>query len=363
MEAFNLAIALGPGLDANDIYNTTMRSLVIGGTRNLGPSIVRALLERGYGVTVLNRGQTHDDLPPEVERLRCDRTDPEQMKQTVGGREFDVVVDTTLYNGPEAEAVVELFANRVGRYIFLSTGQVYLVRVGPERPFKEEDYAGPLMAEPPHSAVSDHQNWVYGFEKRAAEDVFARAWEQRRFPFTSLRMPIVNSERDHYDRLYGYFLRLRDGGPILVPEGDGLPLRHVYGEDVAQAIVRLLALDVGRGRAFNISQDETLSLQHFLELLAKLMHSPLDMVRVPRAELEREGLLPDCSPFSGRWMSSLDNLRSKKELEIAYTPLKAYLEKLVRCFQAATDRKVDGYLQRSKELELANRFARPTLAP
>jgi nucleoside-diphosphate-sugar epimerase len=348
---------------AHDIYNTTMRSLVIGGTRNLGPSIVRALLEQGYGITVLNRGQTHDDLPPAVERLRCDRTNPAQLKQAVGGREFDVVVDTTLYNGIEAESVVELFTDRVGRYVFLSTGQVYLIRVGVERPFKEEDYEGPLMAEPSHSDVSDHQNWVYGFEKRSAEDAFARAWEQRQFPFTSLRMPIVNSERDHYDRLYGYFLRLRDGGPILVPEGDGLPLRHVYGEDVAQAIIRLLALDVGKGRAFNISQDETLSLQHFLELLAKLMHSPLDMVRVPRAELEREGLLPDCSPFSGRWMSSLENLRSKKELEISYTPIQAYLERLVRHFQAATDRKVDGYLQRSKELELANRFARPTLAP
>jgi nucleoside-diphosphate-sugar epimerase len=330
-----------------------MHSLIIGGTRNLGPSIVRALLQQGHGVTVFNRGQTPDDLPPEVERLRGDRTDREQLKQALGGREFDSVIDTTLYNAPEAEAAVELLAGRIGRYVFLSTGQVYLVRLGLERPFREEDYSGPVMDEPPASNVSDHQNWVYGFEKRAAENVFAHAWEQREFPFTSLRLPIVNSERDHYDRLYGYFRRLQDGGPILLPEGDGLPLRHVYGEDVTQAIVRLVTTDIGKGRAFNISQDETFSLQQFLELLAELMGSSLLAVRLSREELEREGLLPDCSPFSGKWMSSLENLRSKEELGISYTPVGTYLNKLVSCFQAVPARKIDGYLQRRREVDLA----------
>ncbi len=329
-----------------------MRSLVIGGTRNLGPSIVQALLQQGHNVTVLNRGQTTDDLPPQVERLLGDRTKPEQLKEALGGREFDLVVDTTLYNGAEAEAVVELLSGRAGRYVFLSTGQVYLVRPGLQRPFREEDYSGPVMDPPPQSNASDYQNWLYGFDKRAAEDVFARAWEQRRFPFTSLRLPIVNSERDHYERLYGYFLRLRDGGPILVPEGEGLPLRHVYGEDVAHAIVRLVSGDEGKGRAYNIGQDETLSLQQFLELLAKLMGSTLHLAQAPREELEREGLLPDCSPFSGKWMSSLDNLRSKKELGIAYTPFQVYLSKLVRYFEAAPARAIKGYLQRPGELAL-----------
>ncbi len=151
-----------------------MRSLIIGGTRNLGPSIVHALLQRGYEVAVFNRGQTRDDLPEEVERLRGDRTNPEELKRVLTGREFDLVIDTTLYTGAEAEAAVELFKGRVGRYIFLSTGQVYLVRVGAERPYKEDDYAGPVMAEPPKSNISEYENWRYGFDKRAAEDVFAQ---------------------------------------------------------------------------------------------------------------------------------------------------------------------------------------------
>jgi nucleoside-diphosphate-sugar epimerase len=330
-----------------------MRSLVIGGTRNLGPSIVQALLHQGHEVAVFNRGQTRDNLPEEVERLRGDRTDPSQLKQALGGREFDLVVDTTLYTGAEAEAAVELFANRMGRYIFLSTGQVYLVRMGVERPFKEEDYAGPVMAAPPKSDISEYNNWLYGFDKRAAEDVFARAWTEQKFPFTSLRLPMVNSERDHYDRIYGYFLRLQDGEPILIPEDAGLPLRHVYGEDVAQAIARLAANGLGKGCAYNLAQDETLALDQFLEMLAETMHRPLKVIRVSRETLDRDGLLPHCSPFSDPWMSSLDNAHSKAELGLQYTPVSKYLKSLIGYYQAVPARKIEGYAQRANELKLA----------
>src|SRR5258708_7878016 len=237
-----------------------MRALVIGGTRNLGPSIVQALMKLEYKVSVFNRGHTPDDLPAEVERLRGDRTDPEQLKTALGGREFDVIVDTTIYTGAEADTVVELFSNRVGRYIFLSTGQVYLVRTGVERPFKEEDYPGPVMPAPLKADASEYKNWLYGFDKREAEDVLTRAWQQRQFPVTSLRLPMVNSERDHYDRIYGYFLRIQDGGPVLVPDEDGAPVRHVYGEDVVQAIVRLAGHGFGQSRADNIGQEENLQM-------------------------------------------------------------------------------------------------------
>jgi nucleoside-diphosphate-sugar epimerase len=330
-----------------------MRSLVIGGTRNLGPSIVLALLKRGYEVAVFNRGQTRDDLPEEVARLRGDRTDPEQLKRVLGGREFDLVIDTTLYTRAQAQTAVELFAGRVGRYIFLSTGQVYLVRTGVERPYKEEDYPGPVMAEPPKSEVSEYENWRYGFDKRAAEDVFARAWSERKFPFTSLRLPMVNSERDHYDRIYGYFLRIQDEGPILIPDEDGAPVRHVYGEDVVQAIMRLAESEKGKGCAYNVGQDETLSLVQFLELLAEPMHCPLKVVRMPREELNREALLPHCSPFSDKWMSSLENARSKQALGMQYTPVSTYVRKLVSYFQAVQPHTVEGYAQRPREVEFA----------
>ena len=329
-----------------------MRALIIGGTRNLGPSIVQALLERGMDVSILNRGQTPDDLPRHIARFHGDRSDPAQLKAAVGSPEFDIVIDTTLYTGLEAQAVVEVFSGRVQRYIFLSTGQVYLLRTGLQRPFKESDYAGPLISEPPRDRKNDYQNWLYGHDKRQAEDVFASAWANARFPYTSLRLPMVHSERDHYHRIHGYVRRLQDGGPILVPEGPSLPIQHAYGQDVVQAILRLLESDKGKGEAYNISQDESVSLDQFLQMLAGFIDAPLKILRVPREKLEKAGLLPDCSPFSGRWMSALDNTRSKAELRIEYTPFAVYLEKLARFFVRAPHRDFEEYSRREDELAL-----------
>lgn len=330
-----------------------MRALIIGGTRNLGPSIVQAFLERGIDVSIFNRGQTPDDLPEHISRFRGDRSDPAQLKAAVGSREFDVVIDTTLYTGTEAQAVVEVFSGRVQRYIFLSTGQVYLLRTGLLRPFKESDYAGPVMTEPQRDHRIDYQNWLYGHDKRQAEDVFAAAWAESRFPYTSLRLPMVHSERDYYHRIHGYVRRLHDGGPILVPEGPSLPIQHVYGEDVVQAILRLLESGKGRGGAYNIGQDESVSLDQFLQMLARFIDAPLKILRVPREKLEKAGLLPDCSPFSGRWMSALDNTRSKAELGIEYTPFAMYLEKLARFSGRAPHHDFEEYSTREEELELA----------
>ncbi len=225
-------------------------------------------------------------MPDQIETLHGDRSDQQQLRAAVGGREFDLVVDTTLYNGPDAQPVVDLFSGRIRRYVFISTGQVYLVRTGLRRPFREEDYPGPVMPAPPESNTLDHSNWIYGVEKRAAEDVLMQGWEERKFPVTILRLPMVNSERDHYDRIYGYWLRMRDGGPILLPEGNDLPLRHVYGEDVIQAIMRLASSGTGIGRAYNISQDETISLEEFLKALADRMGRPFRSVRLAREKLD-----------------------------------------------------------------------------
>lgn len=325
--------------------------LVIGGTRNMGYSLVLRLLERGHTVTILNRGIDPDNLPDSVHRLRADRTDPQQMRRALLAKSFDAVVDTVMFRGPEAETIVDLLKGRIGHYIFLSTGQVYLVRENIERPFKEEDYEGRLIP-PPKDNTFAYEEWRYGVDKRAAEDVFAKAWAENGFPYTSFRMPMVNSERDGFNRLYNYILRLADGGPILAPETPKYPLRHVYAGDVVSALVKVVESGMGKGRAYNISQDETVSLDEFIAILGDIMKVQPHIVRFKRSELEAAGFLPDCSPFSERWMSELDNTRSKTELGIEYTPLALYLEKLVRYYEYHKPPKPVSYKRRHAEIQM-----------
>jgi nucleoside-diphosphate-sugar epimerase len=329
------------------------RTLVIGGTRNLGPDLVSALLGRGDQVSVLNRGLTPDDLPAQVERLRADRSDRSAFRAALHGRQFDLVVDTTLYTGPDAVTTAAVLDGRVGRYVFWSTGQVYLVRQGLVPPFREEDYDGPLMTEPPSTRTNDHDNWVYGIGKRAAEDELRAAFARSGFPFVSLRMPMINSARDHYRRLAAYVHRILDGHPVLVPDDqDRLRLRHVAGSDVVEASLRAGETSVPSGTCVNISQEETLALEAMLAVVGDALGRSVHLVRVPRAELERRGLLPACSPWSGLWMSALANDASIRVLGMRYTPVATYLPPLVDIARQVPESEVPGYDRRSEEIAL-----------
>jgi len=292
-------------------------------------------------------------LPVEVERLYGDRRKRHELEKALDSRSFDAVIDTTLYAGKEALTAIELLKDRTGHFIFISTGQVYLIRKGVTRPFREEDYEGEIMAAPPAEHESDYQNWAYGFHKREAEDHLFRAWQEHGFPVTSLRAPMINGERDHYHRILGYLRRMQDGGPILIPDEKALPVRHVYVEDVARAVVHLVESGRGKGRAFNVSQDETVSLEEILGMIAEFGGVKLQLLRVPRTRLEALGLLPHCSPFSGLWMSELDNRRSKEELGLQYTPLREHLQKIVLHYKNNPQLQAEGYNTRPAELELA----------
>lgn len=329
-----------------------MNILIIGGTRNMGHLLALQLLEDGHHVTIFNRGLTKDELPSEVERLRGDRTVKEQLKAALHGRSFDAVVDMVLFNGEETQTTMHLLKDRTNHYVFISTGQVYLVRENLDRPFSEDDYEGRLLPAPKPNTYG-YEEWNYGMQKRFAEDTLAEAWAKHGFPYTSLRLPMVNGEREPFNRLYGYMLRIKDGGPILVPETPQYPLRHIYADDVVKAVTTVIYTGQGKGRAFNISQDETVTLPEFLEMVSGYMGKALpEVVEVKRSLLEANGFLPDCSPFSDRWMSELTNTRSKAELGMTYTPLAVYLERIVRYYLAHPPQKPASYKRRNAERHL-----------
>lgn len=326
--------------------------LILGGTRNIGYFTALSLLEAGHRVSVLNRGVSPDGLPPQVERLRADRADTAQMRAALHSLSFDLVVDTTTYDGDDARQAVELFGGATDRFIFVSSGQVYLVRENLGRPFSEKDYEGPLRPEPSTDS-GDHDDWKYGIGKRDAEDVFTAAAAASGFPLTTLRLPIVASERDDRGRIQCYIARILDRGPFLIPDEQGLPLRHIYVQDIARLVTSLAVAEKGIGRAYNISYGDSMSLDELIVTLSTIIGLEVHVIRKPRAELEADRLLPHCSPFSGRWMSELDNTRSIAELGMTYTPPDVYLRKLVEDYRSRWSREdiiPPGLSQRQREI-------------
>jgi len=329
--------------------------LVVGGNRFVGYELGWRLLAGGHRLTLFNRGSLRDPFGERVERLRGDRTAGD-FSRLLAGRRFDAVVDFALFRGEEAAEAVEALKGRVGHYVMISTGQVYLVRDPRPSPARESDYEGPLMTAP--ASAKDKEEWDYGMGKRAAEDVLVRAWQSSRFPSTRLRLPMVNGERDYFRRLEGYLWRLVDGGPLILPDGGERPTRHVYGAAVARAVAELLARRETFGEAYNLAQDETPSVREILAIAGELLGAPPRFVAVPAREVEAAGLdVVAVSPFSGRWMSFLDPGRAKAELGFRHEPLREYLGRIVAAFLAQPPASPPPALARREERALAARFA------
>ena len=328
------------------------RILIVGGTRNMGYYLSKQLVDAGHDLTLLNRGITRDDLPASIHRLHVDRKNHRQMRRALLGKRFDVVIDFVLYNGDETRTIIELFRDKVEHFIALSSGQVYLVREGLQRPFNERDYAGELMAAPPETSYG-YEEWRYGVQKREVEDELHAEHQRTGFPYTALRLPMVNSARDPYNRLYNYYLRLRDGGPILVPDVPDYVLNHVYAPDVVSVITGLVDSGAGKGQAYNIAQDEHISHAEFLATLAGIMGAEAQTITAARSEMVAHGFLPDCAPFSERWMSALDNRRSRNELDADYTPLPVCLKALVDFYDSHRLAHPLSYRRRQAELQFA----------
>ncbi len=304
-------------------------------------------------MTLFNRGTLPDSFGERVERLRGDRTTPE-FDRLLAGRSFDAAVDFAAFTGEDGRRAASVLGGRVGHYVVISSGQVYLVREGCPRPARENDYDGPVVAEPVDPF--DKGQWEYGVGKRALEDALGEAWEKGRFPSTRLRLPMVNGERDHFRRLERYLWRMLDGGPVLLPGGGDRATRHVYSGSVVRAIVGMLGRADTHGQAYNLAQDETPALAELLTLTAERLGAKgLRLAPVPATAVRAAGLDPlVLSPFSGTWMSFLDPSRAKTELAFRHEPLGSYLDKIVTAFLAhPRPDPPPGYEHRAAELGLA----------
>jgi nucleoside-diphosphate-sugar epimerase len=325
--------------------------LVLGGSGFMGTPAAAALQARGARVSVLSRGRR--PLPGGVESIVADRRDPATLSAALECRRFDFTVDFTAYDASDIECLLLVPRAPLGRYVMISTGQVYLVTEGARGPFREEDSEREVLSEPPADSP-DHAEWRYGVGKRRAEGVVFGLRASHGLRATVLRLPIVQGEHDGSLRLWAYIERLLDGGPLLLPDGGTRPIRHVDTRDVTRAIVRLFDGPEPRERVYNLAQPETVTLRELLERVAAVLGLPPRLIEAPWSELHAAGIERVASPYAGPWSSVPDPARAAAELGLAGTSIEHYLPRVVRWHvENRPQTSHRGYAFRAKELEFA----------
>ncbi len=319
----------------------------------MGARTALALLERGARVAALSRGRR--PVPEGVESLIADRRDPASLAAVLEGARFDFTVDFTAYDAPDIERLLLVPYASLGRYVMISTGQVYLVTEAAPPPFREAASECPVIPEPPADSP-EHAEWRYGVGKRRAEGVVRVLRASHGVRATILRLPIVQGEGDGTLRLWAYLERLLDRGPLVLPDGGANAVRHLYAGDVTRAIVALFEGPPPRERVYNLSQPETVTLRELLERVAAAAGLTPRFVDVPRGEIRAAGIERAFSPYAGPWSSVLDATRAAGEWGLLGTRLDDYLPQVVRWhLEHRPAESHRGYAFRARELELAAR--------
>ncbi|TQO22206.1 nucleoside-diphosphate-sugar epimerase [Paramicrobacterium agarici] len=258
------------------------RVLYIGGSGVISSACVRASLERGHEVTVLNRGRTGErPLPDGVEQLTADAGSPASLADALGSREFDAVAQFVAFNPEHVQRDIDFFAGRTGQYVFVSSASAY--QTPPSRlPVTEST---PLRN--PH--------WRYSRDKIAGEDALVAAYRGTGFPMTIVR-PSHTYDHTLLPTIGGWtdVARMRAGKPVVV-HGDGTSLWTLtHNSDFAVGFTGLLGNPLAIGEAFTITSDHAPTWNQIYEWLADAAGTTADIVHVTSDRIA--SALPDLGP-------------------------------------------------------------------
>ena len=296
----------------------SLRVLIIGGTRFIGPYVVRRLRDSGCEVTLFHRGQTAPDLFGDLRHIIADRNDLASHRATFEDVHPDVILDMIPLGERDADAVMTTFRGVARRVVALSSGDVYRAygrlicfEPGPTEPMPLTEKS-PLREK--HFPYRGQAERLENYEKILAERVFMR---EPGLAGTILRLPVVYGPGDYQHRLWQYLKRMLDGrGAILLESAHAnWRISRAYVDNVAAAIVEAVVNDRSAGRIYNVAEPGALTERAWVERIGSAVGWNGDILTLPGRDY------PDLveSDFNPAQDLVMDSARIREELNFTET--------------------------------------------
>jgi nucleoside-diphosphate-sugar epimerase len=246
-----------------------VRVLFIGGSGVISSACSRLAAESGIELCVFNRGLSLDrPLPAEATVLCGDIRDPRCVREVLGGREFDAVVDWVAFTPEHVQADIDFFRGRTGQYVFISSASAYQTPPARVPIVESTPLRNPFLR--------------YSRDKIACEELLRAAYRDDGFPATIVR-PSHTYDKTlvPFDGGWTVLARMRQGKPIVV-HGDGTSLWTLtHHQDFAAGFVPLLGHPRTVGDVFHITSDDVLTWDQIAQALADAAGTRADIVHVP----------------------------------------------------------------------------------
>jgi len=220
-----------------------LRALIIGGNGIISSSVTRLAVERGFDVTLVNRGVSTTRPPIDgVRSLVGDASDAASISAAIGSENFDVVANFRSFLPEQVRGDIQLFAGRTAQYLYISSASAYAKPVA-HLPITEST---PLR----------NPFWQYSRDKIASENELIEASRSNGFPVTIVRPSHTYDETlIPIEGGWTAIDRMRRGVPVLV-HGDGTSLWTLtHARDFAVGFVGLMGNPVAVGDVFQITSD------------------------------------------------------------------------------------------------------------
>jgi nucleoside-diphosphate-sugar epimerase len=258
----------------------SLRLLVLGGTRFLGPHTVQYAVDRGHTVTLFNRGRTNPHLFPDLEKLVGDRNDD---LSALEGREWDAVIDIPATNPEWVRLSANLLKDAARNYLHISTLSVYsdnsVIGTDEESPvFRPEDVE-----------VAEGERLPYGLAKALAEKEARSAFGEDRAII--VRPGLIVGPGDNTDRFTYWPARIDRGGEVLAPSDGSEYAQIIDARDLGQFIVHLVETQtVGTFNA--VGPESRMTMAEMLYGIRAVTTGPVEFTWVDWSFLEEQGLRP-----------------------------------------------------------------------
>lgn len=234
-----------------------MKALFIGGTGTISTSITELLVEEGWDVTLLNRG---NKSIPGTKQLICDIGNEAEAARLLEGMTWDVVADFIAFVPEQVKRDIRLFKGHTKQYIFISSASAY-----------QKPLSSPFITE---SMPLSNPHWEYSRNKIACEEVLMKEYRENGFPVTIVRpshtyarwgLPLpVHGKKGPWQVLK----RMLDGKKVIVPT-DGATLWTVTASrDFAPGFVGLMNNTHAIGESVQITSDESLTWDQIMRIIA-----------------------------------------------------------------------------------------------
>lgn len=226
-------------------YRAPKRVLVLGGTTFVGPAFVEAAKKRGYEITLFNRGRAEKRFGT-VEgvetlygnrdpKLRADDSQPDSPlgMESLKGREWDAVLDTSGWCRRIVAASAELLAPKVKQYIYISSISVY---TDTSKPGADE------TAEVHKLADEDVETNGARFENYGGLKALCERTAEQFFPkrTAAIRPGLIVGPGDPTDRFTYWPVRMQKGGEVMAPGTPRDPLQIIDVRDLGEWIVHVI---------------------------------------------------------------------------------------------------------------------------